>query len=74
MKNFQCKKCATALQSERMPSSFNCPKGGMHQWTDLGEVGLNNYQCKKCGLLLKSKNTPSSFNCPSGGMHQWTKL
>jgi len=74
MKNYQCSKCGTALQSDKTPSTFNCPKGGYHQWTDLGEVGPNNYQCKKCGLLLKSKNTPSASNCPSGGYHQWTKL
>jgi hypothetical protein len=25
MKNYQCKKCGTVLQSERTPSSLNCP-------------------------------------------------
>ena len=74
MKNYQCKKCGTHVQKESTPSSFNCPEGGSHQWTDLGEVGSTNYQCKKCGLLLQSKNTPSSFNCSEGGSHQWTKL
>ena len=74
MKNYQCKKCRTALKSERQPSSLNCPKGGSHQWHDLGEVGTVTYQCKKCGLLLKSKNQPSSLNCPNGGSHQWNKL
>lgn len=74
MKNYQCKKCSTALQSDRTPSTLNCPSGGSHQWTDLGEVGINNYQCKKCGLLVKSKNSPSTLNCPGGGSHQWTKL
>jgi DNA-directed RNA polymerase subunit RPC12/RpoP len=73
-KNYQCKKCSTVVKSERMPSALNCLKGGMHQWTDLGEVGADSYQCKKCGLVLKSKRQPSSLNCPSGGMHQWNKL
>ncbi|MCQ2307416.1 MAG: hypothetical protein MJ000_07625 [Bacteroidales bacterium] len=74
MKNYQCKKCGTLIQSEKTPSSFNCPKGGMHQWQDLGEVGTDTYQCKKCGLIVNSKKTPSSFGCTSGGMHQWNKL
>ena len=74
MKNYQCKKCSTSIQSDRMPNSANCPKGSAHQWTDLGETGSNNYQCKKCGLLIKSKNSPSSANCPSGSAHQWSKL
>ena len=74
MKNFQCKKCSTHLKSANQPSSFNCPSGGMHQWTNLGDIGDSNYQCKKCALLLQSKSQPSSFNCPSGSMHQWTKL
>ncbi|MEZ5047802.1 MAG: hypothetical protein R2831_12520 [Chitinophagaceae bacterium] len=74
MKNFQCKKCSTHLTSASTPSAFNCPGGGHHQWTNLGDVGTNNYQCKKCALLVKSKSTPSAFNCPSGSHHQWTKL
>lgn len=74
MKNYQCKKCGTHITNDKTPSVLNCPKGGHHQWTDLGEVGTTNYQCKKCGLLLKSKNTPSVLNCLSGGHHQWTKL
>jgi DNA-directed RNA polymerase subunit RPC12/RpoP len=74
MKNYQCKKCKTHLTGNSTPSGFNCPGGGNHQWTDLGEVGTSNYQCKKCGTLVQSKNTPSGFNCPSDGNHQWTKL
>lgn len=74
MRNYQCKKCKTTIQSNSTPSSFNCPGGGMHSWGDLGEVGANNYQCKKCATLVKAKNTPSSFNCPGGGMHSWSKL
>jgi DNA-directed RNA polymerase subunit RPC12/RpoP len=74
MKNYQCKKCKTTIQNNSTPSSLNCPGGGMHSWTNLGDVGTNNYQCKKCGTLVKSKSTPSSLNCPSGSMHSWTKL
>lgn len=74
MKNYQCKKCSTHVQNSSTPKSFNCPSGGMHSWTDLGEVGPTNYQCKKCALLVQSKSTPKSFNCPSGSMHSWTKL
>ncbi len=74
IKNYQCKKCRTALQSDKKPNSLNCPSGNFHQWTDLGEVGPINYQCKKCRLLIKSKSLPSSLNCPSGNFHQWTKL
>jgi len=74
MKNYQCKKCKTTILNNSTPTSFNCPGGGMHSWSDLGEVGTNNFQCKKCGTLVKSKNTPSSFNCPADGMHSWSKL
>lgn len=74
LKNFQCKKCETLLRSKCIPSVFNCPSGGHHTWTDLGEVGENAYQCKKCSTLVRSKSTPSSFNCPSDGMHDWHKL
>jgi len=51
MKNYLCKKCRTLLQNPARPSSFNCPGGGQHQWTDLGEAGSSNYQCGKCGFL-----------------------
>jgi DNA-directed RNA polymerase subunit RPC12/RpoP len=74
MKNYLCQKCKTHLQNDSQPSAFNCPKGGTHQWTNLGDVGSTNYQCKKCALLVQSKSMPSAFNCPSGGTHQWTKL
>jgi len=74
MKNYLCSKCSTSLQSEKSPAVVNCPKGGHHQWSDLGETGPNNYQCRKCGLLLKSKNSPGVVNCSSGGHHQWSKL
>jgi len=77
MKNYQCKKCSTHIKSASRPSVSNCPSGGHHQWTDLGEVGSDNYQCKKCSILVQSKNRPSVPNCPSGpsgGHHQWTKL
>lgn len=74
MKNYQCKKCGTLIQSEKTPSSFNCLRGGMHQWQDLGELGPVTYQCKKCGITINNKKTPSSFGCTAGGMHQWNKL
>jgi len=57
MRNYLCKKCATLVKSDKKPISFNCPSGGNHQWTDLGEVGTTNYQCQKCGLLLKSQKS-----------------
>lgn len=62
------------MQSDSQPNAFNCPGGGTHAWTNLGEVGSTNYQCKKCALLVQSKSAPNAFNCPSGGTHQWTKL
>ncbi len=74
MKNYQCKKCGTALQSNSTPNPNGCPSGGSHTWTNLGEVGTVNYQCKKCALLLKSKSIPSPNGCLKGGSHQWTKL
>lgn len=74
MKNYQCSKCGTLITNNSRPSNFNCPNGGMHQWTDLGESGNTPYQCRKCGTLIYSKSRPSTFNCPSGGMHQWNKL
>jgi DNA-directed RNA polymerase subunit RPC12/RpoP len=74
MKNFQCFKCGTSLQSDKTPNTIHCPSGSSHHWTDLGEVGVSNYQCKKCGLLLKSKSTPSTIHCTAGGSHQWSKL
>ena len=77
MKNFQCIKCETHVESANRPASgTNCPSGGHHQWVDLGEVGDVNIQCKKCGLLIQAKSpgAASATNCPSGGHHQWTKL
>jgi hypothetical protein len=74
MKNYQCGKCAVLIQNAATPSPFNCPKGGNHQWSDLGEVGSVNYQCRKCALLLHSKASPSPFGCTAGGNHQWNKL
>jgi DNA-directed RNA polymerase subunit RPC12/RpoP len=74
MKNYQCKKCSTVIQGNSQPSSLNCPSGGTHSWTNLGDTGDKNYQCKKCGTLLHSSNQPSSLSCPSGGTHSWSKL
>ncbi len=74
MKNYMCHKCETLIQSATHPKVFNCPSGGNHQWTDLGNVGTENYQCKKCGTTVQSKGRPGVFHCPGGGNHQWTKL
>ena len=74
MKNYQCKKCKTVLQSAARPKVTNCPTGFNHDWNDLGFVGMENYQCSKCGLVLKSKGRPGVTYCPSGLNHQWTKL
>jgi len=46
MKNYMCHKCKTHLQNASQPSTFNCPGGEMHQWTNLGDIGSTNYQCK----------------------------
>jgi rubredoxin len=74
MKNYQCKKCGTLLQSERTPSMSGCQKGSSHNWHNVGEAGTDTYQCKKCDLMLKSKNVPSTPGCISGTFHQWNKL
>ncbi len=74
MRNYQCKKCATLVQSNTQPASANCPSGSFHQWQNLGETGERNYQRKKCATVLKSKNQPASAGCPSGSFHQWSKL
>ena len=74
MKNYQCKKCKTLIQSNSMPTLINCPASGSHSWTNLGDVGDRNYQCKKCGALVKSNSMPTLINCPSGSSHSWTKL
>jgi len=74
MKNYQCSKCATHIKKDSTPSYGGCPKGGNHDWKDLGTVGNDNYQCKKCALLVQSKSTPSYGGCPSGGNHDWKKL
>ena len=74
MKNYQCTKCSVSVKGDSTPNYAGCPKGGHHQWTDLGEVGIANYQCKKCGILVQSKSTPNYAGCPSSGHHQWNKL
>lgn len=73
-KNYQCKRCGTLIQNERAPTTLNCPSGGFHQWTDLGETGLVNYQCSRCAVLVKAKKQPMTLNCPEGGFHKWSKL
>lgn len=74
MKNFQCKKCGTLVQSNSTPTSSGCPSGGFHSWVNLGETGSKNFQCKKCGTLVRSNNTPPSSGCPSENFHSWVKL
>ena len=74
MKNYLCKKCYTHIENSSFPSIGGCPKGGHHEWVDLGEVGNINYQCKKCALLVQSKSLPSIGGCSSGGHHEWKKL
>lgn len=74
MRNYQCKRCQTIVQSERMPLMNKCLDGTVHIWTDLGEVGPDNYRCTRCGLLLRSAKMPSYVTCPGGSLHTWQKL
>ena len=74
MKNWQCKKCGTHIKIEGTPNYGGCPKGGNHDWSNIGDVGDLNYQCKKCALLVQTKSTPNYGGCPSGGNHDWKKL
>ena len=75
MQNFQCKKCGILIQANSTPPSTNngCPKGGSHDWYDLGTVGTKNYQCKNCGTLIQANSTPPSVGCPKG-YHDWYEL
>ena len=74
MKNYQCRKCGTLINSESYPKSYGCPSGGTHSWNDLGESGDIPYQCRKCGMLIYAKSYPKSYDCLSGGTHSWNKL
>jgi len=74
MRNYQCRKCGTVIQANTPPNSSGCPKGSLHQWTNLGVSGNKNYQCKKCGTVIKADATPNSSGCPQGSLHQWIKL
>jgi len=74
MKNYLCSKCSVLITSGSKPSSLGCPKGSMHDWKDLGEVGADNYLCRKCSTQVKSRSKPSSLKCPAGSMHDWRKL
>ncbi len=74
MNNYQCKKCATFIQSNIMPNINGCNDNVLHQWTYIGEVGPNKYTCGKCGLAIKSWNNPNNDNCPSKGSHKWEQI
>ena len=74
MKNYQCRKCGTLIQSDRRPHLNGCPSGGLHEWVDLGECGATPYQCRKCGTLIQNDKRPYLNGCPSGGLHEWIKL
>jgi len=74
MKNYQCKKCKTLLQSNSRPSALKCPSGSSHQWHDMGAVGTTTFQCQKCATVVQSKSRPSALNCPSNGSHNWNRL
>jgi DNA-directed RNA polymerase subunit RPC12/RpoP len=75
MRNYLCGKCKALISTNNNAPEFaECPKGGLHRWNDLGEVGTHNYQCKRCGTSVKSKDTPNMYNCPSGSLHDWKYL
>lgn len=74
MRNYLCKKCKTLVQVNNSPNTNNCPSGGSHQWTDLGQVGTVNYQCSQCSTTVKSASSPNTNNCPAGSSHRWTRL
>ena len=71
---YQCKKCETLIKKDSSPSSIGCPKGSLHDWKKLAEVGDINYQCKKCGATIQAKANPSSIGCPNASLHDWKKL
>jgi predicted Zn-ribbon and HTH transcriptional regulator len=71
---FQCKKCAMLIKKDSLPNPSACPKGNLHYWHKLAEVGETNYQCRKCGATIQAKSSPSSFACPNGSLHDWRKL
>lgn len=74
LKNYQCTKCGTLMQSASKPSSLGCRAGGSHHWNELGAVGTENYQCTKCKLHVESHDKPSSIGCTEEGSHHWNDL
>ena len=74
LKNYQCTKCGTLMQSTSRPSTLGCRSGGSHQWNELGPIGNENYQCIKCKLHVESHQRPSTLGCTAGGSHQWNDL
>ncbi len=69
-----CSKCETVVKKEQTPNSINCPTGGTHNWSKVGELGAIPYLCKKCSTLVYLENTPATLNCSKGGTHKWNKL
>lgn len=82
MKNYQCIKCKTVVQSENTPNQGRCPIDPKvnqgHAWYDLGKVGSTNFQCKKCGTVVQSDGYPNQARCPAdpkiNQSHNWIKL
>ena len=58
---FQCKKCVTLIKKDSSPSSSGCPKGSLHDWHKLAEVGDTNFQCKKMWNSNPSKGSAQFF-------------
>jgi len=74
MRWYFCKNCGVSLKMSTSPDYHNCPNGGHHSWTDLGEVGNINYQCKHCGTLVQTNSEPFYQGCSQNNHHSWQKL
>ena len=74
LKNYLCIKCETLVKKDKYPSFSGCPKGGNHNWKNLGTYGDNQFLCKRCSVFLKSKYIPNCAGCPKAGNHEWKKL
>jgi len=69
--NYQCRKCLVVKKGSIIPSAYNCEKGGLHVWNDLGLVGRNTYYCKGCDATIRSKFKPYSAGCIGSKEHTW---